>query len=108
MTAQELSLVAGILLSLFFTYIPKANTWFAGLGKEVKQLFMLGLLALAALGSFGLACAGVIALVTCDKAGAIELATAFILAVVANQSTHRISPEPKAVREVKARSINLG
>jgi len=106
MTSQALAAAAGILLSLLFSYIPGLNTKFAALAKETKQLIMLGLLLVVAVCAFGLACAGVLTdlfgiMITCDKAGAIGLVQAFVLAAIANQATYTLTPQTKAVKAAK-------
>ncbi len=88
--------IAGVLLSLIFSYVPGAKRWFARLDGQRKRLVMLGLLALVSLGSMGLACSGGgrdfgLAL-TCDRPGVVQIVTAFMSAVVANQTTYTISP----------------
>lgn len=103
MTGEEIAVIAGIVLSLAFSYIPKANTWFAGLESTYKRLIMLGLLVLVTAVIYGFACLewfGVAA--TCDAAGAEALVKALIAAIIANQAAYLISPEPSAVREIKA------
>lgn len=109
MTAQMLSGAAGIILSLLFSYVPKLNTWYAGQSEEVKKLIMLGLLFVVAAGAFGLACAGVLTdlfgiAITCDKAGAIGLIQAFVIAAVANQTTYKLTPQVKSVKAAKVAS----
>lgn len=94
MTTQELSAIAGVLLSLVFSYAPGAKDWFETLTPTFKRLVMLGLLLMATGGVFGLACGQVVSgIATCDRAGAIELARIFVTAVVANQSAFLISPK---------------
>lgn len=106
MTAEILSMIAGSLLSLGFSYIPGLNTWFAAKPEEVKKLTMLVLMVVVALVAFGLSCANLdfplIGNVTCDKAGALGLISNFILALMANQATHRASPEMASVQKVKS------
>jgi len=105
MTANELSALAGIVLSLAFSYIPKANTWFAALAAEYKRLIMLGVLLATALAVYGISCAGWFATgITCDQAGITALVQAFIAALVANQATYLITPQPSAVREARLES----
>jgi hypothetical protein len=109
MTAQALSAAAGILLSLLFSYTPKLSTWYAAQSKETKQLIMLGLLFVTAGAAFGLACAGVLTdlfgiTITCDKAGALGLASAFISALIANQAMFMATPQTKGVKAAKAAS----
>jgi hypothetical protein len=105
MTSDQLSVIAGAVLSLGFSYIPGLNTWFAGLSPEKKRLIMLGILALIALSIFGLACTPLAAnfgiTVTCDVTGASALIQAFLLAVIGNQSAYLITPQSAGVRAVK-------
>jgi hypothetical protein len=97
MTAEALAGLAGILLSLCFSYIPKVSDWYATLTSQYKSLLMLAALAVAALAAFGLACAGMGDLfgisLTCDQPGAMLAVRAFVVALVANQSTYMISPQ---------------
>jgi hypothetical protein len=62
-----------------------------------KRLIMLGLLIAVAAAAFGLACTGFGAdfgiAVTCDKAGAVGMIQALLMAVMANQATYQISPK---------------
>ena len=107
MSETELAAGAGVLLSLAFSYIPGLSTKFAALAPEKKRLIMLGLLALVAGGSFGLACAGLLsslagAAATCDRAGALGLVRTFVLAAVFNQGAYLISPQTQAVALIKA------
>lgn len=97
MTAEFLAGVAGIILSLVFSYVPKSEGAWSSLEGTYKRLIMLGLLALVALGAFGLACASLggdfgIKL-TCDKAGLIGLVQVLGAAVIANQAAFAISPK---------------
>ena len=116
MTVEMLSILAGSLLSLLFTYLPGLSEWYQRLddgwlvseplvdtpdcelpdGGTRKRLVMLACLTLTAGASFGLACSGwgtYFGLsLSCTQGGAAELLRAFILALIANQSTHRISP----------------
>lgn len=105
MTPEILASAAGILLSLFFTYVPVLNKKFAGWDATYQRLTMLGALAVVALGSFGLVCAGLftnVIPVACTEKGAQELAVTFVLAVIANQATYSISPKPAAVTAAKS------
>lgn len=95
-TSEELSVVAGVVLSLGFSYIPGLKSKFDTLAPERKRLVMLGLLVLVSGAVYGLSCAGFAADlgigVTCDQAGAIGLIRAFVVATIANQSTYMITP----------------
>lgn len=93
---DPVSALAGILLSLGFSYVPGASNWYQSLSGEVKRLFMLALCLLVVGVEFGLACGNLAQdfgiQVTCDRAGAVGLVQAFITAVIANQATYLISP----------------
>ena len=104
MTVEELSMIAGVALSLGFRYIPGLNEWYEGLSAEKKRLVMLGLLASAALAVFSLACCGftqdgLVIPLTCDRSGAIGLFRTFLLALISNQAVFLISPRRKPVNQ---------
>ena len=101
MTPEMLAGVAGIILSLIFSYVPGLNAKFALLDGIYKRLVMLGLIFLVALGVFGLSCAGLFNYVTCDQGGAWLLLGIFIQAAIANQSAYLVSPEARTVAEIK-------
>ena len=89
MDAKMLSAISGVVLSLAFFYIPGLNKWYNKQTSAVKALIMLGVMALVALATFGLACWDIFEIpVTCDQAGAIGLFQAFVYALVANQATY--------------------
>ena len=99
MNAEQLTGLAGAILSLAFSYIPGLKTRYEPLSAEMKRLVMLGLLLLVVAGVFGLACsrfgaylseAGI--KVPCDEPGLVGLVCSLVLAVMANQSTHLIIP----------------
>ena len=94
MTAELITSVAGSVLSLLFSYIPGLNDWFNKLEGTPKRLIMLAMLLLVSGGAFGLGCAGWFGVeVSCDQAGIEKMISAFILALMANQSTYAISPK---------------
>ncbi len=95
MNVEELSAIAGILLSVGCSYVPGVNAKFNSLEPTQKRLVMLGLLALASLGVFLLSCfnSGLSPIVQCSREGAWGLARAFGLAVVANQAAYQVSPK---------------
>jgi len=101
MTPELLVAIAGIILSLGFSYIPGLDVKFAALDGVYKRLIMLGLILLTAAGTFGLSCAGLIDAATCDQAGAWGLVQLFIFAAIANQSAYMLSPETERVFKVK-------
>jgi hypothetical protein len=101
MTAEQLAVIAGAILSLAFSYIPGLKNRYEPLSEEVKRLVMLGLLVLVVAGVFGLACSrfGVYLgiAIACDEPGLVGLVWSLVLAVMANQSTYLITPKLRKV-----------
>ena len=97
-SSEGLSAMAGILLSLGFSYIPGVSQRFGDLAPTQKRLVMLGLLLACALGVFGLSCVktGWLSAPTCDQAGAWGLARIFVAAMIANQAAFAVSPRTRA------------
>ena len=91
MTAEELSAIVGVVLSLLFSYTPGVNKWYEALAREYKQLLMGVLLIVVAWGDFGLSCGGVVNVFVCDKTGALGLVKVLLAALIANQATYLIS-----------------
>lgn len=109
MSAETLSLIAGAVLTLVFSYVPGLSEKFAALDSTNKRLIMLAVLATSAAAIYGLGCVGW-ALpfgfeVSCDVAGIQALIRSFILAAVANQGLYTLSPETARVRAVKANRV---
>jgi len=104
MSAETLAMVAGIILTLTFSYVPGLNTQYATLSPETKRLIMLGLLILVSAGAIGIACAGLGEVLgvtlTCDEVGLIQLAKALVAAIIANQGVYAISPRIKSMRKM--------
>jgi hypothetical protein len=102
MTDAQLSLFAGALLSLAFSYVPRLKEWFEEKDSTTKRLIMAGALLVVSLALFASACTDIlpalpiVLTVTCDKNGAVQLASYFVLALIANQATYTISPKPEA------------
>jgi hypothetical protein len=100
MTAEYLSALVAVILSLGFSYIPGLSAKYGALSGDAKRLIMLGLLAVAAIAIFALNCGGLGvdfgAIVSCDKAGAIALLKLFFTAVIANQATFAMTPASKS------------
>lgn len=88
---------AGMVLSLFFKYVPGLNAWYASLSTTFKSLGML-IMLLVVSGFIALSsCLDWWVFITCDKNGILVLFETFVLALVANQSLYVITPDPKAV-----------
>lgn len=98
MDADTLSMLAGAVLSLAFSYVPGLSSWYDPLAAEYKRLVMLGLLVLVAGAAFALACAGLAAdlglALTCDRQNAVGLVRALVLAIAANQGVFKLTRKP--------------
>jgi O-antigen/teichoic acid export membrane protein len=93
MNATELSAIAGVILSLAFSYLPGLSGWFDEKNPTEKRLLMAVVLLVATAAIFGLSCAGVLTVASCNQPGALGLVSALIAALVANQATYTISPK---------------
>ena len=97
MEANTISLFAGTILSLIFSYVPGSDGRWKRLDATKKRLIMLGLLVLVSGVAFGLSCAGVLSgfgiSITCNQEGLAGLIEALIVAIIANQSIYSISPQ---------------
>jgi putative flippase GtrA len=109
MSPELLSSIAGIVLSLVFSYVPGLNVRFATLRQEIKRLVMAGLLLLTSVIVFGLGCTSWGAAwgiaVTCDQAGVQTLIASFVAALIANQAAYSITPLPDTVRAARVSAI---
>lgn len=97
MSSEQLAALAGVILSLAFSYVPGLSDKFAALESTTKRLVMAGLLLLVAVAALGLSCANVVQTVECSQAGVLKLIDTFIAALVANQAAYLISPKPSDV-----------
>lgn len=95
MDEAQLSMIAGTVLSLLFSYVPGLKGWYEKLSADFKRLVMLVVLLVTSGAIYGLSCAGWLDMVACDKEGLIGLVNIFFAALVANQATYLISPERK-------------
>lgn len=102
LTPGILSVIAGVVLSLAFSYIPGLRKQFNRLNGTWKRLVMLCVLVVSTLAIYGLVCAGILTGLACNRAGAIDLAWAFVQAMIANQATFQISPKVKETPEPEA------
>ncbi len=100
MTADLISSVAGVILSLLFSYLPGLSSWYGGLVGDKKRLIMLGMLALVAGGMYALDCGGVLIKFAPDLAGMcsatdgwVQVVRAFVAAMIANQASFALSPQ---------------
>lgn len=92
MTSEQISALAGVVLSLAFSYVPGLSDWFGELRSEYKRLLMAGLMLVVAAAAYGLTCAGWLeTAIVCDEAGVMALVWAYIAALVANQATYTLT-----------------
>lgn len=92
MNADQLSAVAGVALSLGFSYIPGLRDKFDPLDPTTKRLIMAMLLFIVGGVAFVAGCRGLLS-ITCDQPGVIGLLSSLVAALVANQATFLISPK---------------
>ena len=91
MTSEQLASLAGVLLSLGFSYIPGVRQWFEARSGEVKQAIMGLSLVFTAMVIFLSACAGYYKGVACTESGFIGFLTILVSALVTNQSVYLIT-----------------
>ena len=89
-----LVMIAGVVLSLAFGYVPGLREWYAALDGVRKAQVMAGVLLVAAGGVFAAACYSPWQFATCDEAGFWQLVELFIAALIANQATYQIAVRP--------------
>jgi hypothetical protein len=94
MTPEQLGAIAGVILSLAMEYIPAFQRWYDQFDAAGKARVMGALLVVAALGSFGLSCVNLFALVPCTTQGALDLLSVLIVALMANQATFMLAVRP--------------
>lgn len=96
MTAEMLSGMFGMVLSLVFAYVPKARDWYNKLSGDYKRLVMLGGLATIAVSIFAAACTPLAAELgipyACTSEDALKLLKLFGAALIANQAMYPILP----------------
>lgn len=103
MTDSIVSLWAGILLSLIFSYVPGVKERFDARSATEKRLIMLAALLVVSIGLFAAACGKVlgnvpiIQTISCDQNGLVTVATYFVLALIANQAAYLVTPKPGEV-----------
>lgn len=93
MSPELIVAVAGIILSLAFEYVPGVHTWYNAQEDNKQKLIMLFALAVTVAGAYGLSCANWLAVYACTGAGAQDAVFGFVLAAIANQTTHRLLPK---------------
>ena len=100
LTPTVLSALAGIVLSLSFTYIPKWRVYYGQLQTETKALIMLGVLAVTSAGIYALVHFG--AVTPSQRGNGWSYFWMFLFALASNQATYTITPVPGDVLNAKA------
>ncbi len=90
MSVELISASAGILISLILEFVPGVSPWYTKFSAQQKRLGVLVALFVVVAGAYGLSCAGVFGFFACNSDGGWEALTAFIAALVANQSAHLV------------------
>jgi len=93
MTGEQLSAIAGVLLSLIFSYIPRLRQKFNALDGDRKRQVMAASLVVIATAIFVLSCLSVVDAVSCDRKGVFGLIGNIIAALVANQAAYMVTPK---------------
>jgi hypothetical protein len=89
-SAELLLVVWGIAQSLILEYVPYVAPWYAKLDKKWKRLTQaLALFVISAIVIL-LGCYDVIGGVACDQNGIVAFLWVWILALIANQTTHLV------------------
>ncbi len=89
MNKNQYAVLAGVVISLLFTYFPYLKERFSALRPDYQQLIMIGVLALLVFGQLGLGCLGKDATFQCTQEGAWQALQAFVTAVIANAGTYK-------------------
>jgi hypothetical protein len=103
LSAEVITGLAGVIVSLLFSYFPVLREKFAAMSAEAKSGIMLGVLAVVtgavtALNFYGVLDAGI------DFVPGWEwrVVWVFVVAVIGNQAAYKISPQTPEVKQAKA------
>ncbi len=98
MTPENLAALAGVILSLLFSYSPKLSDWYAGLTSQYKRLILLLAVGLIGAAAVGVSCGTnyfgvtVAQLPACTQSGVSQLVAAILAAFVSSQATYTFTP----------------
>lgn len=92
MTSDQIASIAGIVLSLAFSYAPGLSTWFDTQDGTRKRLITGVVIIAVGIGAFVANCVQ-IGGVVCDQKSVSSFLTATIAALVANQAMYLVSPK---------------
>jgi hypothetical protein len=107
MTPEQLATtilaIVGVITQLLFMYIPALKKWLDA--SPNKGLIMLGVILVVSLIYFGLACSALAAqlniFLSCDVAGAILLAKAFVIIALSQQMTYLFTRNSRFFKTAK-------
>jgi len=91
MTAERLGAIAGLGLTLIFSYAPGLSVWYEKQSGQVKSLIMLAALVVSAGAIFGLSCYSPWQIVQCTEEAAWGLGEMLFYAIVLNVSSHALT-----------------
>ena len=106
LTPEWLTLAAGAVLSLAFSFVPGLNVWYAAKSETFKKWFMVGMLCAVSGVLITSMCLSVIVIegLTCSEIGIGTFLETLLLAILANQGVYGLTPLPQSVRIAKLRS----
>jgi len=105
LTPELLASIAGIILTLSFTYIPGWRVMYAELSSEKKSLIMLGCLVVVTSALYLLVKFGV--LLPDQPVNGWTFFWMLYLTLTGNQIVYKISPQPNDVKTAKAQRIPI-
>jgi len=100
MNGQQLAAIAGVILSLALSYVPRLREKFDALDSTHKRALTGLLIVAVALVTFGASCAPQVAPLVqtaCSANGLIEIVNNVIAALVASQATYLLTPPKPSV-----------
>lgn len=90
-TPELLAKIAGVVISLLFSYFPVLKDWYEKLTAEQKSLVMIGVLLGISVVVFLLSCFTSWIFVACTWAGAQKMLEVFLYALITNQATYLVT-----------------
>jgi len=95
MEGFNIGVVAGVILSLLFKYIPGLSGWFDEQEPARKEQIMLGIMTVTVAGAYGLSCLGWLDIYACGPEGLKQSVFALIGAVLGNQGAYSMLSNQK-------------
>lgn len=97
-----ISFAVGFIISIGFKIIPKLDRWFYSIPEDWRGLSMVGLVAVASSGVFGLSCSTLFPTIPCTSEGAMSLLKAFLVMLGTNQLTNLVTASSTTKKEIVA------